>query len=400
MWLGMVCYSPNFEEQRDKYEETMVGQLRLWAEHLQDKLWVMGDRLTYVDFLLYEALDWHYFFKNDQETTELDLLEQQARDMFLTIPYQAINVPGRHGGLEWYAENMGCVLEPWDKHLSDREWALGDRLTYVDFMLYEGFDWHREFKPDALVRYPGITEYMKRFEELPNIKEYFASDKEEIMTPVLGYWDLRCLGQPIRNLLVYKGIDFVDKRYKFGPAPDYDCGEWLREKYTLGLRFPNLPYYIDEDVRLTQSLAILRYLARKHDLAAKDDKEMVELDVLEQQARDLVLILGYAARPQPRYKEGLKSYAENIKDMLEPWSRYLTSRKWALGDRLTYVDFILYEGLDWHREFKPEALAKYPPLVEYLGRFEELPNLKEYFASDNYKKWPITGPMRPWGYKK
>ncbi|KAL1480293.1 hypothetical protein MTO96_051158 [Rhipicephalus appendiculatus] len=89
------------------------------------------------------------------------------------------------------------------------------------------------------------------------------------MAPVLGYWDLRGLGQPIRNLLVYKGVDFTDKRYKFGPAPDYDRGEWLREKYTLGLRFPNLPYYIDDDVRLTQSLAILRYLGRKHGLAAK-----------------------------------------------------------------------------------------------------------------------------------
>ncbi|KAL3191633.1 hypothetical protein MRX96_059726 [Rhipicephalus microplus] len=57
----------------------------------------------------------------------------------------------------------------------------------------------------------------------------------------LGYWDLRGLGQPIRNPLVYKGVQFEDKRYKFVPAPDYHRGEWLREKYTLGLRFPNLP---------------------------------------------------------------------------------------------------------------------------------------------------------------
>ncbi|XP_037268675.1 glutathione S-transferase Mu 2-like [Rhipicephalus microplus] len=202
------------------------------------------------------------------------------------------------------------------------------------------------------------------------------------MAAVLGYWGMRGLGQPIRNLLVYKGVQFEDKRYKFGPAPDYDRGEWLREKYTLGLWFPNLPYYIGDDVRLTQSLAILRYLGRKHGLVANNDKEMVELDVLEQQARDLVLILGFAARPQPRYREGLSSYAENIKDMVDPWSRHLASREWALEDRLTYVDFVLYEGLDWHREFKPEVLARYPPLVYYLGRFEELPNVKEYFASE------------------
>ncbi|KAK8761847.1 hypothetical protein V5799_026880 [Amblyomma americanum] len=220
------------------------------------------------------------------------------------------------------------------------------------------------------------------------------------MAPVLGYWDIRGLAQPIRNLLVYKGVQFEDKRYTFGPAPEYDRDKWLKEKFTLGLRFPNLPYYIDGSVRLTQSLAILRYLARKYDLGALNDKEVTELDVLEQQARDLNIILAYGAVPQPRYRERLKSYSENVKDMLEPWSKLLANRKWALGERLTYVDFLLYEGLDWHREFKPEAMERYPELVDYMDRFEALPNLKEYFASDKYSKWPMTGPNRPWGYKK
>ncbi|XP_037576602.2 LOW QUALITY PROTEIN: glutathione S-transferase-like [Dermacentor silvarum] len=96
-----------------------------------------------------------------------------------------------------------------------------------------------------------------------------ASLKGETKAPVLGYCDMRGFAQPIRNLLVYKGVDFVDKRYKLGPAPGYDHEEWLGEKFTLGLEFPNLPYYIDGDVKLTQSLAILRYLSRKYGLAAK-----------------------------------------------------------------------------------------------------------------------------------
>ena len=31
-----------------------------------------------------------------------------------------------------------------------------------------------------------------------------------------------------------------------------------------GLPLPNLPYYIDGDLKLTQSMAILRHLGRKH----------------------------------------------------------------------------------------------------------------------------------------
>nr|XP_054917571.1 glutathione S-transferase class-mu 26 kDa isozyme 1-like [Dermacentor andersoni] len=70
------------------------------------------------------------------------------------------------------------------------------------------------------------------------------------------------------------------------------------------------------------------------------------------------------------------------------------------GGRLTYVDFLLYEGLDWHREFKAETLQRYPHIVEYLKRFEELPNIKEYFASGRHKKWPISSHLRKWGFKK
>ncbi|XP_075539323.1 glutathione S-transferase Mu 1-like [Dermacentor variabilis] len=218
------------------------------------------------------------------------------------------------------------------------------------------------------------------------------------MVPVLCYWDVRSLGQPIRNLLVYKGVQFEDKRFKVGPPPEYD--KWHEERSTLGLTFPNLPYYVDDDVRLTQSLAILRYLGRKHDLVARNDEETTELNVIEQQARDLCLSLAYVAEPDTKLEHGVESHAKKLGEVLAPWDDFLACRKWTLGDRLTYVDFLLYEGLDWHREFKAETLQRYPHIVEYLKRFEELPNIKEYFASGRYKKWPILSHLRKWGFKK
>lgn len=72
------------------------------------------------------------------------------------------------------------------------------------------------------------------------------------MAPVLAYWDLRGLASTIRNLLHYKEVEFVDKLYPLGPAPKYDIAEWSADKPTLSLDFPNLPYYIDGEIRLTQ----------------------------------------------------------------------------------------------------------------------------------------------------
>jgi glutathione S-transferase len=83
-------------------------------------------------------------------------------------------------------------------------------------------------------------------------------------TPVLAYWGIRGLANSIRQLLEYVGEKYEFKDYNTVPEPG-----WFGEKFNLGLEFPNLPYYIDQNVKLTQSGAILRYLARKHKLVAK-----------------------------------------------------------------------------------------------------------------------------------
>ena len=53
------------------------------------------------------------------------------------------------------------------------------------------------------------------------------------------------------------------------PAPDFDKTCWFDHKFSYGLDFPNLPYYMDGQTKLTQTHAIMRYIARKHDLCGK-----------------------------------------------------------------------------------------------------------------------------------
>ncbi|TOF72058.1 hypothetical protein CGJ15_27680, partial [Vibrio parahaemolyticus] len=65
-------------------------------------------------------------------------------------------------------------------------------------------------------------------------------------------------------MLEYLGTEYEEKFYNFGPAPDFDRSEWLNEKFKLGLDLPNLPYYIDGDIKITQSHAILRHLGRQN----------------------------------------------------------------------------------------------------------------------------------------
>ncbi|MED6272480.1 Glutathione S-transferase Mu 1, partial [Characodon lateralis] len=86
------------------------------------------------------------------------------------------------------------------------------------------------------------------------------------MTMLLAYWDVRGFVGHIRLMLEYTKSDYKEKFYVVGDAPGFDKSCWFNEKFKLGLDFPNLPYLIDGDKKVTQSMAILRYIARKHNL--------------------------------------------------------------------------------------------------------------------------------------
>ena len=107
------------------------------------------------------------------------------------------------------------------------------------------------------------------------------------MAPVqIGYWKIRGLGAPIRLLLQYSAAEYEDVVYESGDAPDYDETCWTDKKFTLGMPFPNLPYLVDGDFKLTQSLAILRYLGNKLGLAGSSHKESAVIDMVADQLND------------------------------------------------------------------------------------------------------------------
>ena len=80
----------------------------------------------------------------------------------------------------------------------------------------------------------------------------------------LGYWNIRGLAESIRLLLHYLEIEYKEVLYDFGPAPDFKMDSWFNVKYTLGLDYPNIPYLIDGDFKMTESNAILRYICEKY----------------------------------------------------------------------------------------------------------------------------------------
>ena len=93
--------------------------------------------------------------------------------------------------------------------------------------------------------------------------------------------------QAIRLLLEFTGTEFEDRKLTMEGAPTYSKACWTDIKDKLGLDFPNLPYFIDGDVKITQSTAILRYIARKHGLCGESVEEKACVDIMADSPMDL-----------------------------------------------------------------------------------------------------------------
>jgi len=224
----------------------------------------------------------------------------------------------------------------------------------------------------------------------------------------LGYWGIRGLGQPIRFLLIAAGIPFSEVR--LGVLQDgtllnenKEDGDWGSVRVTLDMPFPNLPYLIDYSneppIKLSQSNAILRYLARRFDYYGDSEPERIEIDVLQDEAYDFRNeIIDTAYTLGEAYTAKFEDFSINaLPHYLDSFEAYLAQREnraFFVGSRLSLVDFILYE-LFWQMTLMvPNSISvsNRPTLFAFIQSFEKQPEIASYQKSETYIEHPINSP--------
>ena len=133
----------------------------------------------------------------------------------------------------------------------------------------------------------------------------------------------------------------------------------------MGFDFPNLPYLIDGDFKLTESKSIMKYLCYKHRPAmlGRTAAELATADMVSRVHDDMHLkFANYSSNIGDTPELQAELYAAGQK-----LSNFLGKKTFIVGDQLTYVDFSMYELLD---------------NLNYLSRgkktFETYPNLKHF----------------------
>eukprot|EP00736_Rhodelphis_marinus_P000989 Rmarinus@m.16972 len=209
----------------------------------------------------------------------------------------------------------------------------------------------------------------------------------------LGYWRLRGRGAPIRALLAHVGVDYKETLYTIGEGPDFDCSSWFGKKEDMGLDFPNLPYFVDGDVRLTQTAAILRYLGRKYNLDAETETQRCRIDMLFDEVHEWAVQFMRAMKGGPTYSEEIAAFGRASAARLHKIEEFLGDEPWVAGNKLTYVDFLLYEVLDWIRMVFIDAYDPYPRISAFMKRFEALPGIRKFHKGPKFERKRFLTPF-------
>lgn len=191
----------------------------------------------------------------------------------------------------------------------------------------------------------------------------------------LTYFDITGLGESIRLLFHYGGINFVDQRVDY--IKDWPA---LKSKTPLG-QLPTLE--IDGQV-LHQSTAISRYVANLVGLTGKNPLENWEIDAVVDtitDLRDKVFDWAYAPNDdgaaKAKKKVGLDVDLPFLMSKLEAWATkndgYLATGKLTWAD-LYFAGNIDYLVFIYGRNF----LADYPNLTKVRENVVSIPRIKEW----------------------
>ncbi|KAI4471551.1 glutathione s-transferase [Holotrichia oblita] len=189
----------------------------------------------------------------------------------------------------------------------------------------------------------------------------------------LTYFPSKALGESIRMLFKYGGIDFEDYRFDRAIWPDIK---------------PNMPFgqtpVLEEDGKMAhQSVAIARYIAKKVKLVGNDDWEDLEIDAIVDTINDFRgKIANYHYAADNAVKEALKGplFQQIIPFYLEKLEQVAKSNNghFALG-RLTWADFYfvgMHEYLNFMTGFN--ILEDHPNLAKVVENVFTIPAIKTW----------------------
>uniref|UniRef100_A0AC34Q6R0 Glutathione S-transferase n=1 Tax=Panagrolaimus sp. JU765 TaxID=591449 RepID=A0AC34Q6R0_9BILA len=199
----------------------------------------------------------------------------------------------------------------------------------------------------------------------------------------LEYFPARFRVEAARLILHFAGQKFDDVKIS--------REDWPKRKPTTP--FGSIPVLTVNGVQLSQSLPICQFLARRFNLAGKDELEIAKVNAVADFQNDLlnvtvpyiVALLSQSAD----FPEKKAELAENVKKYWPKLVQALRASKsrFFADSGLTWVDFFVAEYTDSIAKTFPVLVSQFPDLIQHSSRVHALPQLQDYLK---------TRPEMPW----
>nr|XP_012217369.1 PREDICTED: uncharacterized protein LOC105669156 [Linepithema humile] len=188
----------------------------------------------------------------------------------------------------------------------------------------------------------------------------------------LTYFPVKALGEPIRFILSYAGVEFVDDRF--------NQEDWPKIKPTTP--FGQVPVLEIDGKKVNQSFAICRYLAKQYKLAGKNDWEALEIDVTIDNINDLRAKI---AAFHYETNETVKAEKRKVADELVPFylerldAQVQKNGGYFVGGAVSWADLTFVALLDYlNHMHKEDIIEKYENLKQLKQKVLEIPNIKKW----------------------
>lgn len=203
----------------------------------------------------------------------------------------------------------------------------------------------------------------------------------------LAYWPIKGITESIRYLLAYLKQDYEEINFT-------DWDDYVERRVLFDQPFVNLPFLVDGSVKLSESRAVLQYIAAKFDsnLLGKTDKDKVQVRMILGVTADVLKAytdnLGKKENQKAAIEADLEKY--NTKGKLELLSKYLADKEYFNG-YITVNDFDFaysaYRVWAYARTFDlPNPVEKFPNLIALVERVKTLSGVKEYLTTNKSKR--------------
>jgi glutathione S-transferase len=200
----------------------------------------------------------------------------------------------------------------------------------------------------------------------------------------LIYFNVRGRAQALRYLCADNGVALEEQWTAFA--------DWPALKPTIV--FGQLPVLEDGNFKLAQSNAILRYVARKHDLYGHNDHERAQVDMVNDTQEEIRLT--YLKMIYQEYEAEKDNYiAKILPGKLELLEKYLKTNHggagFFVGSKISFVDYNIFDLLDNFLILSAKSLDAFPTLKGFHGRMAAREKIKKFRETPEFKSMPVNG---------